>query len=116
MDGTIRIASSAISSRAFADYRRMAYYLSALLCLYNIAPRLSKLSKSEIPSKFPGVPQQMLDGLLDRFTETDGKKRTVTDKMKTKLLAWICVVWLHMDEYSVELGKVAKELALPQAK
>lgn len=58
----------------------------------------------------------MVDGILERFTESVGKKYSVTDKTKTKLLAWICVVWLHIDEYSTEVAKVAQELSMPPNK
>ena len=94
----------------------MAYYLSSLLGLYDLAPRLAKLSKSEIAGKLPGIPPQLLTGLLERFTESTGKRYAVTEKTKTKLLAWICVVYLHLDEFSVELGKLSKDLNLPQTK
>ena len=95
---------------------RMAYYLAALLALYDLAPRLSKLTRPEIASKLPGLPSQMLDGLLSRFTEPLGKKFAVTEKTKTKLLAWICVVYLHLDAFNAEVGKMAKELNMPQPK
>lgn len=94
----------------------MAYYLTALLGLYDMAPRVSKLSKTELAAKFPGIPPQLLTGLLDRFTEPTGKRYAVTEKTKTKLFAWICVVYLHLDDFSVELGKLSKDLNLPQTK
>jgi DNA-directed RNA polymerase I subunit RPA49 len=58
----------------------------------------------------------VLNGLLTRFAESVGKKYTVTDKMRTKLLAWICTLYILLDGWSVEIGKVAKELSISDAK
>ena len=94
----------------------MAYYLAALLGLYDLAGRISKMSSAEIAQKLPGIPAPLLGGMLERFTEASGKKRSITEKTKLKLLAWICVAYLHLDEFSVEVGKLASELRLPPAK
>jgi DNA-directed RNA polymerase I subunit RPA49 len=67
-------------------------------------------------TKLPGVPLPLLDGLLARFTETIGQKHVVTEKTKTKLLAWICVVWLHLEEYTADVSRLASELKMPPAK
>lgn len=96
--------------------RRMLYYLACLLQFYNFAGQLSKTSKSELPAKFPGVPQQVLNGLLTRFAEPQGKQFTVTEKTKTKLLAWICVCYLACDGWSVDISRVARDLSLTPAK
>ena len=90
----------------------MGYYLCALLAFNDISGSLSKMTSSEISSKLPGVPPQIVNGLVSRFSEATGKKRAVSEKMKTKLLAWICVAYLHLDNFSVDVGKVAKELNL----
>jgi DNA-directed RNA polymerase I subunit RPA49 len=94
----------------------MLYYLSCLLGFYNAAHGLQKMSVSEMPAKFPGIPAQVLNGLCARFAEPVGKRFAVTDKCKMKLLAWICVCYLAADGWSVDVAKVAKELALPPTK
>ncbi|WVQ71488.1 hypothetical protein IAR50_001026 [Cryptococcus sp. DSM 104548] len=92
------------------------YYLSCLLQFLDFAPRLSKTAASELTSKFPGVPQQILDGLITRFSEQSGKKHAVTEKTKAKLLSWICLLYLTLDGYSVEVGRIAKDLKMEPAK
>jgi DNA-directed RNA polymerase I subunit RPA49 len=66
--------------------------------------------------KLPGCPTQLLNGLLTRFAEKSGKKYTSTEKTKTKLLAWMCTVYLHLDGFSVSVERVAKELNLAPGK
>ena len=94
----------------------MCYYLSTLLLLHDLAPRLSKISPPDLPSKFPGVPQQLLKGCIARFTELSGKSYTVTDKTRTKLLAWICVLYLSLNDWTMTVGTVANDLKLPPAR
>ncbi|WWD15781.1 hypothetical protein CI109_100205 [Kwoniella shandongensis] len=95
---------------------RFLYYLSCLLAFHDFAPRLSKTASSELSAKFPGVPRQLIDGLITRFSETAAKKHSVTEKMKTKLLAWICLLYLLLDGYAVEVGRVAKDLKMEPTK
>jgi DNA-directed RNA polymerase I subunit RPA49 len=92
----------------------MLYYLSSLIALNDSSSALSKLKPSELSSKFPGLPQQVLNGLLSRFAEQQSSKKAhaITEKGKVKLLAWICVVFLHCEGWSIEIGKVAKDLSM----
>lgn len=54
--------------------------------------------------------------MLSRFAEPNGPKHNVTEKTKTKLLVWICLLYLILEGYSVEVAKVAKELKMEPAK
>ncbi|RSH91177.1 DNA-directed RNA polymerase I subunit rpa49 [Saitozyma podzolica] len=92
------------------------YYLAALLHFQDQAGWIGKTPSTEIASKFRGVPPQVLNGMLSRFAEGSGKKYTVTEKMRTKLFAYICTLYLLLDGWTVEVGKVAKELSLTDAK
>lgn len=65
---------------------------------------------------FPGVPSQIISGVLSRFTEKSSKKYKVTEKCKTKLLAWMCVIYLTVDGWSTDIGKVAADLKIRPAK
>ncbi|KAK4689942.1 DNA-directed RNA polymerase I subunit RPA49, partial [Tremellales sp. Uapishka_1] len=95
---------------------KMLYYLSALHAFNNSSAQLHKTSTSEMAGKLPGVSPQLLNGLITRFAESSGKKYTVTERMKTKLLAWICTVYLAVDNWSTEVGKVAKDLSMTPLK
>lgn len=94
----------------------MLFYLSCLLSWYNFANQVSKTPISELPLKQQGIPTQVLDGLVTRFAEPSGKRAQVTDKAKTKLLMWICTCYLAVDGWSVEIGRVAKDLRMPAPK
>lgn len=53
---------------------------------------------------------------MTRFAEPDGKKFKVTERCRQKLLMWICVCYLAADGWTVDVGKVAKDLGLPSTK
>ena len=90
----------------------MCYFLSCLLTLKDQANRLGHSPASQLPAKFPGVPLPLLNGILDTFTQPIADKRKVTEKLQTKLIAWICVVYLHLSDLKADIGIVSKELGL----
>lgn len=94
----------------------MVYYLACLMALNNTAGQLSKTSVKDLPAKFVGVPQVVLNGLMQRFAEPSGKRYTITEKTRTKLMAWICVCYLAIDNWTVDVGTVAKDLQLQPTK
>lgn len=96
--------------------RKYLYYLSSLHAFLGISKILPKLNSSETQKKLAGVPVQIINGLLTRFTESSGKSHVVTDKMKAKALAWVCCLYLVVDGGSTEIGKVAKDLGMTDAK
>ncbi|EJT47276.1 hypothetical protein A1Q1_03905 [Trichosporon asahii var. asahii CBS 2479] len=99
------------SSSAKKHNLKMLYYLACLLSFYKFAGGLHKLNATELPAKFPGVPAQILNGMLTTFAEQDGKKFKVTEKSGTKLFAWICVCFLALNGWTIEVERVARELA-----
>jgi DNA-directed RNA polymerase I subunit RPA49 len=74
--------------------------------------KIATLKPSEMGETFPGVPLQIITGLLDRFTEKSGKKYTVTESRKTKIVAWQCVLFLTIDGWSTDIAKVATDLKM----
>jgi DNA-directed RNA polymerase I subunit RPA49 len=94
----------------------MLYYLSCLLGFYHLGGGLSKLSAADIPGKFPGIPQVVLQGLLQRFAEPSGKRFMITETTKVKLTTWIATCYLACDGWNTDPAVVAKELKLPAAK
>ncbi|WVQ78208.1 hypothetical protein IAT38_000291 [Cryptococcus sp. DSM 104549] len=111
-----RVISNIKDKSARRTQMRYLYYLTCLLTFLDFAPRLSKTAASDLASKFPGVPTQLVNGLITRFSEPTGKKHNVTEKMRTKLLVWICLIYLLLDGYTVEVGQVAKDLKMEPAK
>ncbi|KLT40443.1 RNA polymerase I associated factor, A49-like protein [Cutaneotrichosporon oleaginosum] len=95
---------------------RYLFYLSCLLSFYNYAHSLQRTSNADLPSKYQGIPPQVLQGLLTRFAEPDGKKYKVTERSRQKLLMWICVCYLAADGWTVDVGRVAKDLKMPPTK
>jgi len=86
------------------------YYLSVLQEFSRKINKVASLKPSEMGEQFPGVPSQIITGLLDRFTEKSGNKFTVTDSRKTKIMAWQCVLYLTIDGWSTDIFKVATDL------
>jgi DNA-directed RNA polymerase I subunit RPA49 len=80
------------------------------------AGKIATASPSEISEKFPGVPSQIVTGLLERFTEKSGKKYTLTDSRKIKLTAWMCVLYLTIDGWSTDIAKVATDMKMKTPK
>jgi DNA-directed RNA polymerase I subunit RPA49 len=78
--------------------------------------KVASLKPSEMAEQFPGVPSQIITGMLDRFTEMSGKKYTITDSRKTKIMAWQCVLYLTIDGWSTDIHKVATDLKMKPPK
>nr|ODN81277.1 DNA-directed RNA polymerase I subunit RPA49 [Cryptococcus depauperatus CBS 7841] len=91
-------------------------YLACLLHFLDFAPRLPKTPASELLDRFVHVPRRVLDSLITRFTEVVDKKHNVTEKMRTKLLVRICLLYLILDGYNAEVAKVAKDLKMEPTK
>ena len=77
---------------------------------------LAKLSVTEIQEKSRGISSQVLNGLLTNFAQKSGKRYTITDKMRTKILSWICALSLVLDAGVTEVGRTAGDLNMTDAK
>ena len=100
-----------------SSYSRYLSYLTYLIAFLHVAPSLHRLDLGQLPSKMPGVPQVVLNGLLARFAEGGPKKYTFSDRTRTKLHGWICVVYLAAsDEWAIDLQTVESDLKIPAKK
>lgn len=97
-------------------FSKYLYYLSLLQSFSSKIGKIATLKPSEMGESFPDVPSQIITGLLDRFTEKSGKKYTVTDSRKTKIIAWQCVLYLTLDGWSTDIYKVATDLKMKPPK
>jgi len=97
-------------------FSKYLYYLSMLQEFSRKLSKVAELKPSEMGEQFPGVPSQIITGLLDRFTEKSGKKYTITDSRKTKIMAWQCVLYLTIDGWSTDISKVATDLKVKPPK
>ncbi|WWC61294.1 uncharacterized protein I303_103875 [Kwoniella dejecticola CBS 10117] len=116
IQGRIRYFNSLEDKTIRRTQLRYVFYLSTLCLLRENAAVLSKVPVAELSSKFPGVPSQLLDGIIKRFAEPKEKRYVITEKLHVKLLAWICVLYLHVGGFSVDTGRVAQDLKLDKAK
>jgi DNA-directed RNA polymerase I subunit RPA49 len=112
-DNMYVISSSHRYQLMFSKY---LYYLSMLQEFSRKVSKIATLKPSEMGEQFPNVPSQIITGLLDRFTETSGKKYTLTDSRKTKIMAWQCVLYLTIDGWSTDISKVATDLKMKPPK
>lgn len=97
-------------------FRKYLYYLSTLRLFYERSGKISSLEPSEIAQQFPGVPSQIVNGLLERFADKIGGKYKVTETLQTKLIAYLCVLYLTVDGWSTDIAKVAADLKLKTPK
>ncbi|ORX39701.1 RNA polymerase I associated factor, A49-like protein [Kockovaella imperatae] len=110
------VSGSAISSSLKKSSMRMCFFLSSLMALNDRSGDIARSTTAELGSKFSAIPAPLLNGLLERFTESLGNKRKITDKLQTKLLAWICVAYLHLSDFKADVTSIAKDLSFQPAK
>lgn len=96
--------------------RKYIVYLCALHHFLSLERVLSKLSPAEIQEKSRGIPSQVLNGLLANFAQKSGKRFSITDKMRTKILSWICALSLVLDGGVTDVGRTAKDLNMTDVK
>jgi DNA-directed RNA polymerase I subunit RPA49 len=78
--------------------------------------KISKLEPADIPKQFPGVPSQIVNGVLERFAEKIGHKHKVTESRQMKLIAYLCTLYLVIDGWSTDIAKVATDLKMKTPK
>lgn len=83
-------------------------YLSYLLTLYS-------LTHQEIKKKdpLPGVPAGIKEKLLSSFSLKKGKTRAIPKRLKDKLVSYILVLALMVDEFSLDFAVIMKDLKMP---
>lgn len=94
--------------------RKMIYYIGAMMLFHTQATR----HLSEISNHMRGIPTQVIDGLVARFTESPriGTERKSTSKGQTLCLTYMFALMLRVDEYAVDTGVVASDLGMDVAK
>ncbi|KAI8925772.1 RNA polymerase I associated factor, A49-like protein [Entophlyctis helioformis] len=100
---------------------RKLLYVAMLMRLFRISA--NELNNEEIGAKsFNGASQPVVDHLLRMFCEwqedeqTGKQRRRITSKLKDKLLAYILVACLILNNFSVDLEQIAADLSLVPSK
>lgn len=96
---------------------QMLYYLSLLLGVYENR-RVS--SKDRLLEKINTPPDTLLDGVLDRFTvprsgqvgKSKNRSFFIDPQNEDKLLCYILILTLHLNNFIVEISPLAQELGL----
>lgn len=92
---------------------RLLLYMSYLFAFRT----LGRQSRSKVQER-TGAPPVIVDGLFSKFTETarGSTKSSMTPFTQAKLLNYILVLTLHVDDNSVDPSQIAKELSMPVQK
>ncbi|KAF9896210.1 DNA-directed RNA polymerase I subunit rpa49, partial [Lobosporangium transversale] len=96
---------------------RVLMYISYLMAFRTIPDK--KLDDSDTVNRIMGgeVPSLILENFYERFTEMpeDSKKRhTFTPKSKDKLLSWIFVLALTLENFNIDAAVMTRDLSLKQ--
>ncbi len=100
---------------------RMVYHLSCLFAFRQVATpnKDHKLTKQNLVDKL-NAPPIIVDGLLSAFTElvttNNDQKRKVTSFTQAKLLGYLVVLVLMIDNYSTDVGTIAADLGIGESK
>ncbi|CCH58366.1 hypothetical protein TBLA_0A05730 [Henningerozyma blattae CBS 6284] len=100
---------------------QLLYYLSLLMGI-NANKRIN--NKTKLLEKLNSPPEVLVDGILDRFTisrsSLTGRKKDqsyfIDPQNEDKLLCYILVIILHLDNFLVEVSPLAQELNLKPSK
>jgi DNA-directed RNA polymerase I subunit RPA49 len=98
---------------------KLLFYLAYLMRFYTLTFKdLQHTSAALLSTRFlAGASQQIAESLLSQFTEyTTGPLGQVQyrcpDALKDKLLAYICALLLHLDDFMVQINPLQKDLKL----
>ncbi|GAV48486.1 hypothetical protein ZYGR_0I07830 [Zygosaccharomyces rouxii] len=100
---------------------QLLYYLSLLLGVYENR-RVS--SKDKLLERLNAPPETLLDGVLERFTvlragqvgRSKNRSFFIDPQNEDKLLCYIMVLILHLNNFIVEISPLAKELSIKPSK
>lgn len=100
---------------------QLLYYLSLLMGVYE--NRRSN-NKAKLSEKLNFPPEILLDGILERFTvlrsgqmgRSKDRSFFIDPQHEDKLLCYILVIVLHLDNFIVEISPLAQELNLKPSK
>lgn len=100
---------------------QLLYYLSLLLGVYE---NRRCRSKEQLMEKLNSPPETLIDGILERFTVARGgnfgksKNRSffIDPQNEDRLLCYILVIILHLDNFLVEISPIAQEIGIKPSK
>ncbi|GAO50087.1 Rpa49 subunit specific to nuclear RNA polymerase I [Saitoella complicata NRRL Y-17804] len=95
---------------------KLLYYASLLMAFY-VNHRVAG-KKDILSTKLGSPPQILVDGFISRYTEQPGgdARPVVTAKRLDKVLCYLFVVCLHLDNFSVDMNMLAADLSLKAAR
>lgn len=93
---------------------RLLVYMSHLFAFKDVA----KSSRGKIAERLDNPPAVLLDGLFNKFTESSrgSNKHAFTTFCQAKLINWILILALHIDDNAVDPSQLARELSMPTQK
>lgn len=100
---------------------QLLYYLTLLLGVYE---NRRCRSKDKLMEKLNSPPESLVDGILERFTvarqgafgRSKNRSFFVDPHNEDKLLCYILVIMLHLDNFIVEISPVAQDIGLKPSK
>ncbi|CDF91754.1 ZYBA0S14-00276g1_1 [Zygosaccharomyces bailii CLIB 213] len=100
---------------------QLLYYLSLLLGVYENRKVSNKLKLLE---RLNSPPETLLDGVLERFTviragqlgKSKNRSYFIDPQNEDRLLCYILVIILHLNNFIVQISPLAKELGLKPSK
>ncbi|KIJ47295.1 hypothetical protein M422DRAFT_164274, partial [Sphaerobolus stellatus SS14] len=89
---------------------KILFYLSAMFLFRNVSVR----DKAHAQKRMPTIPNDVLDGLISHFTESDrdGSKVQVTKTAETLLLTYMFALCLRLDNYATDPTLLATDLSM----
>ncbi|TIA91918.1 hypothetical protein E3P99_00855 [Wallemia hederae] len=110
----INALKSTKASKQSRSKMRLLIYMSYLFEFRNVA----KSSRSKVTERLDNPPGVLLDGLFSKFTEASrgSNKHSFTTFCQAKLINWILILALHIDDNSVDPSQIAKELSMTTQK
>ncbi|AET37364.1 DNA-directed RNA polymerase I subunit RPA49 Ecym_1109 [Eremothecium cymbalariae DBVPG len=112
---------STLTQAAHMQKLQLLYYLSLLLGVY--ANRRTN-DKIMLMQKLNSPPDTLIDGILERFAvlragqfgRSKDRSFTIDPQREDKLLCYILVIIMHLDNFLVEVSPIAQELGLKPSK
>lgn len=100
---------------------QLLFYLSLLLGVYENR-RVN--NKAKLLERLNSPPELLLDGVLERFTiskasqvgRSKDRSFVIDPQNEDKLLCYILIIIMHLNNFAVEISPLAKELALKPSK
>lgn len=106
----VRLSRVLAAERPESRRIKIIYYASLLVTLVQNLRLLR--NKDKLAEKLNHPPSIILDSILSKFTS----KGSIDKQNMERLLAWIFVLALHLDNFSVDVKVLQDDLSLPSAR